>query len=119
MKKRFLTLLEIMIVIALITIIGGVLGYNMKGSLEKGKAFRTEQSIKQIEDILLLEYAKGEGSLEEIADNAKEVIARSGLAKDPAELLKDGWGEDIVIKPLKTEDGFKVYSKRYKEYKKR
>ena len=63
-KKNFLTLLEIMIVIALITIIGGVLGYNMKGSLEKGKAFKTEQAIKQIDDILSVQYTI-EGSWED------------------------------------------------------
>ena len=58
-KKRYITLLEIMIVIFLIGIIGSVIGYNMKGSIDKGKVFRTQESIKQVHDILLLEIAEG------------------------------------------------------------
>ena len=118
-KKKFMTLLEIMIVIALITIIGGVLGYNMKGALEKGKAFKTEQAMKQIEDILLLEYVKGEKSLQEIADNPIEVLKESGLVKDPEKLMKDGWNKEIEVKALKGEDRFEIYSKRFKEYSKK
>ena len=38
-KKRAITLLEIMIVILLIGLIGGVVSYNLKGTLDKGKAF--------------------------------------------------------------------------------
>ena len=43
-KKRALTLLEIMIVIVLIGIIGSVIGVNMKGSLDAGKAFKSDTS---------------------------------------------------------------------------
>ena len=53
MKKRSVTLLEMMIVITLIGLIASVIGYNMKGSLDRGKAFKTEESQKQIKDILL------------------------------------------------------------------
>jgi type II secretory pathway pseudopilin PulG len=63
--KRTLTLLEIMIVIFLITLITGVIGYNMKGSLDKGKAFRTSQAKEQLHDMLLLALAEGE-SMENI-----------------------------------------------------
>jgi type II secretory pathway pseudopilin PulG len=118
-KKKFMTLLEIMIVIALITIIGGVLGYNMKGALEKGKAFKTEQAMKQIEDILLLEYMKGEKSLQEIADNPIEVLKESGLVKEPEKLMKDGWNKDMKVKALKGEDRFEISSKKFKEYSKK
>ena len=60
MKKRTyaLTLLEIMVVISLITIILGVLGYNMKNVLNKGKKFRTEQAIERIKSIF--RYTKAE-----------------------------------------------------------
>ena len=36
MKKRALTLLEVMIVIFLITLITGTIGYSMRGTLDKG-----------------------------------------------------------------------------------
>ncbi len=51
-KKRTFTLLEIMIVIFLIGLIGGIVSYSMKGSLEEGKAFKTEQAIMRVVDLL-------------------------------------------------------------------
>ena len=57
-KKRTLTLMEIMIVIVLIGLIGSVIGINMKGSLDKGRAFKTKEAIRQIDDIFSLEIAQ-------------------------------------------------------------
>ncbi len=54
-----MTLLEIMIVIVLIGLIGSVIGFNMKGSLDEGRAFKTRQAQEQIQDILMLEVARG------------------------------------------------------------
>ncbi|KPK33126.1 MAG: hypothetical protein AMS24_02085 [Chlamydiae bacterium SM23_39] len=116
-KRRYMTLLEIMIVISLITLIGGVIGYNMKGSLERGKIFKTEQAKKQLEDILLLEYAKGEKTLEEIIENPIEVLKESGLVKNPEELMKDGWNEKFKIDIDKGE--LKINSKKYNSVKKK
>jgi len=116
-KKRYITLLEIMIVIFLISIIGGVLGYNMKGSLEKGRAFKTQQAKKQIKDILLLEYAKGEKTAEEIQENPKKILKNSGLVKNAEKLLKDGWNQPFKITYKKGEDTYKISSKKYTEYK--
>lgn len=107
-KKHPITLIEIMIVIFLIGLIGSVLGYNMKGSLEEGKAFKTEQAINQIHDLLLLEVAKGE-SIDQVVKNPEQHLANSGFVKNVKSLLKDGWGgvytmrvtrnqQDIVIK---------------------
>jgi len=116
-KKRYMTLLEIMIVISLITLIGGVIGYNMRGSLERGKMFKTEQAKKQLEDILLLEYAKGEKTLEEIIENPVEILKDSGLVKNPEELIKDGWNEKFKLEIDKGE--IKITSKRYNSVKKK
>ena len=116
-KKRFMTLLEIMIVIFLISLIGGVIGYNMKGSLEKGKAFKTEMAKKQIEDILLLEHAQGDQSLDYISENAEEFLRNSGLVKNEKELIKDGWGEKFQIKTNEQQDGFEIISEREQIYK--
>ena len=46
-KKRAITLLEIMIVILLIGLIGGVVSYNLKGTLDKGKAFASKEGAKK------------------------------------------------------------------------
>jgi general secretion pathway protein G len=96
LKKRSITLLEIMIVIFLIGLIGGVVGYNMKGSLDKGRAFKTEQAKKQIRDILLLETASGK-SISDIVKEPRTYLTDSHLVKNVSDLLKDGWGEEFKI----------------------
>lgn len=91
-KKQAITLLEIMIVIFLIGIIGSVIGYNMKGSLDEGKAFKTRQGKAQVEDIFLLAISEGV-PVQEILDDPLECLIRSGLCKNPDQMLRDGWGE--------------------------
>jgi len=98
-KKRAFTLLEIMIVIFLIGLIGSIIGYNMKGSLDEGKAFKTEQAILQIKDLLELEIAKGStGS--DIEENPADFLKATGVVKNPEKLLKDGWGNPLRIRVL-------------------
>ncbi len=96
-KKRSLTLLEIMIVIVLIGLIGSVIGFNMKGSLDEGKAFKTRQAQEQIRDILMLEVARG-SSFDEVVSKKEEVLANSGLVKNPKNFLRDGWGEEFEVR---------------------
>lgn len=109
-KKRAFTLLEIMIAILIITLITGAIGYNMRGTLEKGKAFRTEQGISQLHDMLLICAAEeaGTNDVEAIAKNPLHYLKKIGLAKDPAKLVKDGWGKDYQI--TVAEGDFKISS---------
>lgn len=95
-KKQALTLLEIMIVIVLIGLIGSVLGFSMKGSLDKGKIFKTERAIQLIEDTLMLEIAKG-ASIADVLENKERYLERSGIVKKANNVLKDGWGEPFEI----------------------
>jgi len=100
-KKRPITLLEIMIVILIIGLIGGVLGYNMKGSLDQGRAFKTEQGIARLREVLLLEAASdSKYTLEQIAEDPGPHLKHSGLFKDAEAALKDGWGEDYIFKAV-------------------
>ena len=117
-KKRALTLLEVMIVIFLITLITGVIGYNMKGSLDKGKAFRTEQAMYQLHDMLLLALSEGK-KMDEILAQPLVVLKDLGIARDPAGLLKDGWNEPFEIKANSAKSDFKITSKRFDSYKKK
>lgn len=97
-KKRAITLIEIMIVILLIGLIGGALAYNMRGSLDEGKRFKTKQNINRIEDILLIEYAKGNETTEEICNHWQEIVGRSPLVKrNGREIIVDGWGEPFKV----------------------
>jgi general secretion pathway protein G len=114
-KKRALTLLEIMIVIFLITLITGVIGYNMKGSLDKGKAFKTEQALSQLHDMLLLGLSEGR-KMDTILSDTKGVLEELGLARDPEGLLKDGWNEKFVIAANKNKTDFKITSKALEKY---
>ena len=118
-KKRTLTLLEIMIVIVLIGLIGSVIGFNMKGSLEEGRAFKTKKAKEQIEDIFMLELARGT-SVDYILENKAEVLDNSGLVKNPAEFLKDGWGKEFEIKADgRANDKFIVRSEKLDAYEKK
>lgn len=114
-KKRALTLLEIMIVIFLIGLIGSVIGYNMKGSLDEGRAFKTEQGAAQIRDILLLEVAKGK-SRDDVMNHPERYLANSGMVKDVKKILKDGWGKEYEIVPNGKTD-IKIISTALQEHK--
>jgi general secretion pathway protein G len=100
-KKRPITILEIMIVILLIALIGSVIGYNMKGSLEKGKMFKTKQARERIKEILYLTYSENGGDIREInhaSETWQRVITTSGLAKSPTDLFKDAWGNPFQVR---------------------
>ena len=114
-RKRTLTLLEIMIVICLITLITGVIGYNMKGSLDKGKVFRSRQAKDQIHDMLLLLVAEGKDP-EKLAKDPIPYIAELNLAKNPAKLMKDGWGADFEISVTRDKKDFKITSANNDKY---
>lgn len=121
-RKRPITLLEIMIVIFLIGIIGSVVGYNIKGSLEKGKAFKTEQAIKRVREILLLELSLGhypendDKPASYLATHADIALKASGLISDPNALLKDGWGVKLIIEPFEDESDFTISSPKLDAY---
>jgi hypothetical protein len=109
MKKRALTLLEIMIVIFLITLITGAIGYNMRGALDKGKIFRTVQAKDQLHDLLLICLHEGDKA-EDIATKPVEALTKLGLAKDPEHLVLDGWNTKFDIKPTADKLDFTIES---------
>lgn len=96
-QKRSLTLIELMIVILLIGIIGGALAFNMKGSLDRGRAFKTEQAALRIHDILSLAIAEGSVKLEDVPTTWHTVIARSPLCSKSSDLEHDGWGHPFQV----------------------
>jgi type II secretory pathway pseudopilin PulG len=115
-QKRPLTLLEIMIVILLIGLIGSVVGVNMKGSLEEGKAFKSRQSKEQIADVLMLEIARG-ATMEEVIKNPEDFLKNSGLVKITKGMLNDGWGVPFEIKEHGGQPGtILVSSEKLKAY---
>lgn len=116
-KKREITLIEIMIVMFLIALITGVIAYNYRGTLEEGKAFKTKAAIEKIETILSLEIANNPDKKENISTEWKEMIKKSPLVHDSGALLKDGWGEEYQVSVDPNTDNIVVTSKRLDEYK--
>jgi type II secretory pathway pseudopilin PulG len=113
-KKRPVTLIEIMIVIVLIGLIGGVVAYNMRGSLEEGKLFKTRQGGAQVYNILMLEVAKGR-PINDVAAHWTEVLEQSTLAKNPKELSRDGWGQPYRVAVADDGRDLCVTSEKYTE----
>ena len=118
-KKRHFTLIEIMVVVALIGIIGGVLSYNLKGSLEKGKAFKTVESKRQIKDILHLSSTEQGIDIEETILHWEEVLESSPLVHKADKLKRDGWNElfelsyqegEIIIQSRKLQDYYRKHN---------
>lgn len=104
-KKRAVTLIEIMIVIVIIGIVGGALAFNMRGSLDEGKIFKTRQNISRVEDILTMALVQGELTTMDVADPKKwpVVVMRSPLAKSK-EILTDGWNQQLEVIYDSTQD---------------
>jgi general secretion pathway protein G len=121
-KRHPITLLEIMIVILLIGVIGGVLSYNLKGTLDRGKVFRTEEGMKRLKEILELQLETGKylradllGSTD--SSEAKECVKNSKFIS-PQNLdafLKDGWNEPYIIREVDNE--LHISSYRYDQQK--
>ncbi|NGX63323.1 MAG: hypothetical protein KR126chlam6_00731 [Candidatus Anoxychlamydiales bacterium] len=114
-KKRYMSLLEIMIVILLIGIITSVVGFNVKGSLEKGKVFKTEQAQNQIRDLLLLEVSEGT-AMDVVVRDPETYLKKSGIIKNEKTFMTDGWNERFIIEATKNGSDIKVTSKRLENY---
>lgn len=117
-KKRTLTLLEIIIVIFLITLITGAIGYNMKGALDKGRSFRTQQGKEQLLNLLLICLEEGEKP-DELAKRPADFLRKYQLAKNPDKLVQDGWGEPFQIKVHQNKKNFTITSREYINYNKK
>ncbi len=104
-KKRAVTLIEIMIVIMLISLIGGALAFNMRGSMDQGRAFKTDQNIARVRDILLMATADDDLETSDIVANWRNIVLNSPIV-DGKKVVVDGWnkplnvaasGDDIVV----------------------
>jgi prepilin-type N-terminal cleavage/methylation domain-containing protein len=113
-KKRAVTLIEIMIVILLIGLISGALAFNMRGSMDKGRVFKSQQNAIRVYDILMMESAKGELDLEQIVQNKEQILNKSPLVKNGASLLKDGWGKSLEI--TINGDDLEIFSAKAREW---
>ena len=117
-QRRFVTLIEMMIVMFLIALITGVIAYNYRGSLDEGKAFKTKAGIEKLETILNLEIAKHPQSASQVTNDWQAFVRASPIVHDPNALIKDGWGEDYQVSINPETGGVHVSSSKYEEYQK-
>lgn len=120
-SRRFITLIEIMIVMALIAMIMGVVAYNFQGALEEGRAFETRANIEKIATILSLRVANDPSALDEMEGRWKDYIKASPLVVNAEKMTRDGWGEEFRISMERTDDGqqrIRVRSARLEAYEK-
>lgn len=116
-QRRFITLIEMMIVMFLIALITGVIAYNYRGSLDEGKAFKTQSAIEKLQTILNLEVSRHPEAAGHIESEWRKYVQASPLVNDPNALIKDGWGEDYQVSV--GEDGaVHVTSRKLEEYQK-
>lgn len=94
-KKRPITLIEIMIVILLIGLVGGALAYNMRGGLQEGRKFKTEQAKNRVRDILEFEFANGNMTGDEMAQQWEQIVIKSPLGNK--EITTDGWKRPFTV----------------------
>ncbi len=114
-KKRFITLVEMMIVMFLIAMITGVIAYNYTGSLDEGKAFKTKNGIDKIHTILDLYLAAHPEERDSLDTKWKGIVEDSNLVKNGKDLVKDGWGFDYQV--AQGRDGeIEIKSDRYNQY---
>ncbi len=116
-KNRAMTLMEVMIVIVIIGIIGSVIGYNMKGGLNQGRAFKTKEGINKLYHIVNLyiendELKALEDKKEELAKKAEKILMGSGLVTKPKEYLSDGWKIPLTFKIIEVKKGNGIYEMR-------
>ncbi len=117
-KKQYITLIEIIVVMFFISIITGVIAYNIKGSLDEGKAFQTLETKKQLKSILELSLNNHtsipQGQLSEV--DLLNLIGSSPFVSHPKKLLKDGWGHAFVVHFDGSSDTFTISSEAFNSY---
>lgn len=89
-KRRAMTLMELMVVIVIIGLVSSVVAYNVRGSLEKGRDFKTRQAMNMLEEVIALEVPSNE--IARFLEAPEKVLRDTGLVKNPKKLLEDGWG---------------------------
>lgn len=116
-KRRFITLVEIMIVMFLIAMITGVVAYNYRGTLEEGKAFKTKAAMEKISTILNMEVAEHPESMSDFGgDGWQTYVMDSPMIQDPKSAMKDGWGGAFRVYVDGETNQITVISDKYNAY---
>lgn len=114
-KRRFLTLIEMMIVMFIIALITGGLAYRYVGSLDESRAFKTKVAIDRVSGILNLKAADDPSFLDRAQGEWESVLRDSPLVANANDLVNDGWGQKFQIE-IVDGDTIIVRSRKYDQY---
>ena len=114
--RRYVTLIEMMIVMFLIALITGVVAYNYRATLEKGRLFKTEQGMEKLETVLLLKVAEDPNAWNDLETQWRVYVEGSPLVHKPKDLFKDGWGYDYKITVDRASGSIEIMSEGYENY---
>lgn len=101
-KKKYVTLLEMLMVIAIIGLIATLVGNNVMASFQKGKIKQTKLAMEKVQDILEY-YIVSEADLtpdliKEMQQSPEEFLAKTNMVKNPKKLVQDAWGKKFTVK---------------------
>ncbi|MBA3237017.1 MAG: prepilin-type N-terminal cleavage/methylation domain-containing protein [Parachlamydiaceae bacterium] len=114
-KTRFFTLIEMMIVLSIISLLLGVLGYRYASTLDEGKAFKTKFAMERLSGILNLKSADDPSFLSNIPGQWLDVATNSPLVNNVDSITRDGWGNLFEVN-LSQDGSIEIHSKKYEDY---
>lgn len=114
-KTRFFTLIEMMIVLSIISLLLGVLGYRYASTLDEGKAFKTKFAMERLSGILNLKAADDPSFLSNVQSGWLDVATNSPLVNNVDSVTRDGWGNLFEVN-LGQDGSIEIHSKRYQDY---
>lgn len=114
-KTRFFTLIEMMIVLSIISLLLGVLGYRYASTLDEGKAFKTKFAMERLSGILNLKAADDPNFLSNVQSGWFEVASQSPLVNNVDSVTRDGWGNLFDVN-LGQDGSIEIQSKKYADY---
>ena len=99
-QSHSVTLIELMIVMAIIALIGGVIMFNLHGSMGKSKDFVTQQKMERLQQALTLQLIEKPGLRSKLRSKWKELALQDPLlrkknSKDSP--LEDAWGNEFEV----------------------
>lgn len=87
--------MELMVVVVIIGLVTSVIAYNVKGSLDRGRAFKTDEALNKIEDVITVAIPSSQ--IEKLVKDPSGSLAETGLLKNSKHTVADGWGAQFAF----------------------
>jgi general secretion pathway protein G len=105
--QKGMTLLEIMIVVAILGLLATVVVTNLMGTLDNAKIGTTQTKIASVEQAIQMYYTQ----VSEYPDSLKDLINPPGGFKPYVKSMpKDSWKKELIYKRSSGDKPFVVYS---------